>query len=275
METVIAKCHQGDRLTVKFMGDKIMCGTASAKLTPYEYATKLIKECESKRTTLVLRYLDMIETYTRGGKKDDQMDDIVKEIHTLDDLIHNYKNEYINSLQQQQNNDLKKEIEESLIASKTKMGTTSSFDLTLSKFLAMEHTKRKALFQEWKQREASWDNNILIPYEPLPSQKQVPLKPLPVIPSKSSTPNTGKPVGLSDKAKTEIKAKIKTKLSTLFKFKNMEECQSKARSKPFYQSKEEILKLIAENEHLKKLMPSNYKTLNKEQLCKYLLPELQ
>lgn len=74
---------------------------------------------------------------------------------------------------------------------------------------------------------------------------------------------------LTDVQKEEIKDNIKDLLKRVYKFKTKEECLSKKRSEPFYTSKEDILKEIDANENLKKLMPSNYKSLSKEKLCEF------
>lgn len=66
---------------------------------------------------------------------------------------------------------------------------------------------------------------------------------------------------------------IKDNIKNLLKFKNKAECVSKAKSKAFYMSKEEIIKLIDSTPELKAIVPENYKTLNKEQLCGYLSNE--
>lgn len=55
-----------------------------------------------------------------------------------------------------------------------------------------------------------------------------------------------------------------------FKFKTAEECNSKSSSKPFYMSKDDILKIIASDENIEKEFPSNYKKLKKEELCTIL-----
>lgn len=66
---------------------------------------------------------------------------------------------------------------------------------------------------------------------------------------------------------------IKDNIKNLLKFKSKAECVSKAKSKAFYMSKEEIIKLIDSTPELKAIVPENYKTLNKEQLCGYLSSE--
>lgn len=66
---------------------------------------------------------------------------------------------------------------------------------------------------------------------------------------------------------------IKDNIKNLLKFKSKSECVSKAKTKAYYMSKEEIVKLIESTPELKAIVPENYKTLNKEQLCTYLSNE--
>lgn len=76
--------------------------------------------------------------------------------------------------------------------------------------------------------------------------------------------------GLSDDQKEKIVKNIKDLIREKFKFKSSEECVSKARTKPFHMSKEEIIKIIENNPEIKVTMPKNYKQLKKEEICKYL-----
>jgi len=111
------------------------------------------------------------------------------------------------------------------------------------------------------------------PKSPSPSPiPQVPL-PKPKSPTPSPPPQVPKPKPISPAQKNDIKENIKDILKETFKFKNIQECTSKARTKDFYASKEDILKAIESNEHLKKLMPANYKKLNKDQLCEFFYKE--
>jgi hypothetical protein len=75
---------------------------------------------------------------------------------------------------------------------------------------------------------------------------------------------------LSNDEKTQIKTNIKNALKNVFRFKDKEECHSKARSKEYFMTKNEVIQVIDENPHLKKLMPSNYKSLTKEKLCTFI-----
>lgn len=78
---------------------------------------------------------------------------------------------------------------------------------------------------------------------------------------------------LSPDTKLEIKNNIKVLLKKTYRFKDKTECISRQRSKPYYMSKDEILNHIEKNEELKKLMPSNFKKLSKEQLCEYFFSD--
>ena len=75
---------------------------------------------------------------------------------------------------------------------------------------------------------------------------------------------------LSDKNIVVIKKNIKDLVREKFKAKTFEECKSKQRSKTYFMKKEEILDLIDKNPEMKKLLPDNYKTLDKDNLCKYI-----
>lgn len=75
---------------------------------------------------------------------------------------------------------------------------------------------------------------------------------------------------LTDDQKGQIYSNIKHILKDKFKFGSTAECISKAKSKPYFMSKEEILKIIESNPEIKIAMPPNYKTLNKDELCSYL-----
>lgn len=66
---------------------------------------------------------------------------------------------------------------------------------------------------------------------------------------------------------------IKDNIKNLLKFKSKAECVSKAKTKSYYMSKEEIIILIDSTPELKEIVPKNYKTLNKDQLCGYLSNE--
>lgn len=67
-----------------------------------------------------------------------------------------------------------------------------------------------------------------------------------------------------------IKEKIKDLIKQKFKPQNFEQCSSQKRSQPYFMKKEEILEVIANNKELESTMPSNYKSLSKENLCKFL-----
>lgn len=259
METVIAKCHQGDVTSVVFKGNKIQCGSSSVKLPSYEYVHNLVRDNEKKRQSLILKYLDKVDAFVRGGKKDvlADLDPLVKEIQGYDSKITDYKQQYIEASSTNEN-ELYQAIMESLQASKEEGNKVSTYDAMAAKKMLDAHRHRRELFSNWKQVRASWNDKVMVA-----ADKVVVPVPKPVSPKVK-----GK---LTQEDKIELKEKIKHKMLAVFKFKNLEECQSKARSKPFYQSKEEILKLIQENENLKKLMPANFKSLTKEELCKYLI----
>jgi hypothetical protein len=75
---------------------------------------------------------------------------------------------------------------------------------------------------------------------------------------------------LSPQQKEQIALNTKNMLLDKFKFQNKEECISKAKSKEYYMSKDELIKIIDDNPDIKLIMPSNYKSLTKEKICEIL-----
>lgn len=84
-------------------------------------------------------------------------------------------------------------------------------------------------------------------------------------------PKKGKPA-LSDSNVKAIKENIKELIKDKLKPKNAEECASQKRSQPYYTKKDEILEVIDKHPQIKQALPANYKSLNKEDLCKHLYP---
>lgn len=78
---------------------------------------------------------------------------------------------------------------------------------------------------------------------------------------------------LTTKEKEIIKHNVKKLISGKFKFQNKDECTSRKHSQPYYMSKEKLVEIIDGDNELKAIVPSNYKTLSKEQLCTYIFPE--
>ena len=78
---------------------------------------------------------------------------------------------------------------------------------------------------------------------------------------------------LPDLTKSDLKAikeNIKELIKEKFKPKTAEECSSQKRSQPYYMKKDDILTTIESNPQIKQVLPENYKSLNKEELCKHL-----
>jgi hypothetical protein len=73
---------------------------------------------------------------------------------------------------------------------------------------------------------------------------------------------------LSPEKIDKVKESIKKLLKEKFRFTNIEECASTKRSQNYYTSKSEIFNVIEEVPDIKKLMPSKYKSMNKDDLCK-------
>lgn len=99
--------------------------------------------------------------------------------------------------------------------------------------------------------------------------KTSPKKPTTTEDEEELEPQTNKKK-LSPIQKDKIKSNIKELLRQKFKFRSMEECVSKAKTKPWFMSKDELIKVIENNPEIKITMPKNYKTLKKEEICKFL-----
>ena len=79
-----------------------------------------------------------------------------------------------------------------------------------------------------------------------------------------------KPLSPEQKAKLlALNAKALAKAG--FKFANLKECVSQARTKPFYMAKEDLIKTIERDAELRKKMPAKYKAMKKDVICEALL----
>ena len=83
-----------------------------------------------------------------------------------------------------------------------------------------------------------------------------------------------KRVTLEKKEVEQILQMNKNVLKRVFKFSNLEECNTSKRSQPYYMSKADIVKAIDENPDIKALVPKKYKSMKKEELCQtFFSPE--
>jgi hypothetical protein len=89
-------------------------------------------------------------------------------------------------------------------------------------------------------------------------------------PPKLKIQNTDPQIRLSPKQIEKVKNANKNVLKDLFKFSNIEECASSKRSMMYFMSKENIIDIIDKNPKLKARMPSKFRSLKKEELCKVL-----
>lgn len=103
---------------------------------------------------------------------------------------------------------------------------------------------------------------------PSPSNKHITKKAIKEKTKAKKVTTTKKVV--NDLEKNAIKENVKELIKHTFAFKTKEECTSSKRSQPYYENKDSIVEKISKNENLKKLMPSNYKSLPKEKICEEL-----
>ena len=67
-----------------------------------------------------------------------------------------------------------------------------------------------------------------------------------------------------------IRSNVKNLIREKFKFTSLEECISKRSTQPYYMSKPDIIKEIDRSNVIKTKMPSGYKRLSKDDLCRAL-----
>lgn len=250
----LRKCHEGRHVSITFKGNQMKCGNKTVTLPSYEYISRLVKQQEGHKRRFVLRYLDLVEKYTKSGDPDilPQMNPLVQKIQAFDEQIHRLQDTYARHIHDTDGRSMKQEINDRLAESKEIVNDLSSYDPKVGRMLAKLHKQRKEIFHAWKTIEQQWEHDHMI-------QSNQIIEETPVANGKLTTVQ-----------KQKLKRLTKQKMTKVFKFATAEECTTKLRSKFYFQTKDEIIKEIDVNEKLKKLMPANYKSLSKEQICRHL-----
>lgn len=138
-----------------------------------------------------------------------------------------------------------------------------------------EYVKRIAALIAIESRELAREPDYLVLSPPV--ERDAPIAPRKPEPEPEPEPKrrAKKPAAaarLSTNAAAEVKDRIKDLIKQKLKPKNFEECSSKKRSDPSYMRLEDMHKAIDESPEIKLSLPSNYKSLTKEHLCKHLYP---
>jgi hypothetical protein len=74
--------------------------------------------------------------------------------------------------------------------------------------------------------------------------------------------------------KAQKKDAVIGKNTSLFKFKDEQECVSQSKSAKYYMKKSEIIDIIKKNSNYTKLMPKKYLSLSKKDLCKEVASQI-
>jgi len=133
--------------------------------------------------------------------------------------------------------------------------------------------KIDAALLEIQQAASATGKHYLVEESKSPEQDVVMEKPKPkrVKPDPKPKPVNKPPKVRLEKEEVEKILELnKNVLKRVFKFSNLEECNTSKRSKPYYMSKADIVKTIDENPDIKALVPKKYKSMKKEELCQTL-----
>lgn len=84
---------------------------------------------------------------------------------------------------------------------------------------------------------------------------------------KKKLKNVVKQMSSTSREESEQVAKKEKRRLKRFLFKNLSECQSTKRNNPEFMTKDELIDVISQTPSLKAKLPSNYKTMKKNELC--------
>lgn len=116
------------------------------------------------------------------------------------------------------------------------------------------------------------ENNLVKPKQEKPSKATKATKATKTAKT-AKGPKPSNSIDLSNEQINEIESNVARLIREKFPFKSKEECVSSKRSTPFYMSKEDITKNIKSDPNIKNLMPKNYSTLSKKEICDHLFFE--
>ncbi len=258
----ILNCSTSQETKIVFKKNKIYCDNKYKDLPKYTNIDKEIDNLIIQKNNIALKYFNILQEvlYNNSYEHKHLLDNFTAEINILDNKINNLRTIYNNININTELNNL--ELELSLIKNnETKLiNNNDKNDILLAKELAKIHKKKYELFLKIKNLKNTYMKNITL----IEQQENL------IIENKEEKPKIIKNNNfkiLNDKEKNVLNSKIKEKL---FKFKNIDECASKKRTMTYYMSRQDIIDIIDKDIKIKKLMPSNYKTLAKEDLCKYI-----
>lgn len=256
-------CSTSEETKILFKKNKIYCENKSKELPKYINIQDEINNLSNLKRNIALKYYNILEEviYNNSYEHKHLLDKFTEEINILDNKINHLKQIFNDINLNMELNNLENEL--SLLKNNEikLINENNKNDILTAKELANIHKKKYEIFLKIKNYKNIDLKNITL----LQSEKNDIVNEIKEEKEKIIK-NTNFKILNKDK-KDILNSKIKEKL---FKFKNIDECASKKRSMSYYMSRQELIDIIDKDSKIKNLMPSNFKTLPKEELCKYI-----
>jgi hypothetical protein len=258
----ITGCQTRSSTTIKFEGDRIVCGKQQMSVPSYTELSTYMSALSTEKKQLQHSYATLLCRMTHGEPvKTKEFDDIVMRLSAIeqevDDLIQQHsgmpsEEDALERAIREADTKLKHEVSHKSVAR-----VHGTFLANLNRVKAVGTARNAYVIQEGEYKMLAAPREAINRRprrRPDPPQEEAPPRP------RSPSPPLRPPV--SPRETENIRENVAELLKRTFKFKS--------RSAAFFTNKEDLIKLIEANEPLKKLMPKNYKSLTKEQICQAL-----
>jgi hypothetical protein len=235
--------------TLAYAKDAIMMGdtkTASNYLDDYKKTWKQLETTNNAVATLYRHETERIDAFRTEAitTHGEIAEHLKRQLDTIDGIAH-IEDEVERSLQSEIHGRRKKEFD---IHAKMEAQKRAEYAMFSSFYT---NIKPAVVAKESKKKNAE---------QPPPPSKPAPVEPAkPAVKSKKRTAAT-----TTAAAKTSM---VKHIILSSFPFKTREECVSKKRLAEHYMTKEDIVKVINQSAEIKSVVPVNYKSLKKDELC--------
>lgn len=295
IEKLMQKCHNVSSINMAFKDGHLLVNSTYIKPASYVSFRDLSLQYMNVKKDLMRKIFDIQALVISNIKpsKDIQheYETYVKELADIEDKLNELNINYASANRNERYYEILNEIQQLKDKERRILDTESEYDKKVSKKLANINSKLLSLNTELKHvSDASTqeylkikDAKIVKKVEKAPSPARASPSP-PKAKGKATT--KGKPktevktktkkekgpspktkLNLTKEEKNTIKTNVKDLIRSTFAFKNSEECLSKKRSQPYYETKDSIVEKISKSAELKKLMPGNYRSLTKEKIC--------
>lgn len=273
-------CQKRSKTTILFKGDTVVCGDNAMRIPSYSDLSHYIAQLLAQKRLLQREYARMTCSLVQARPVSrQQFDGVVNDIRKIDTEIDEFLQQYSlippsSTIYEQLRSSTRNDLVQSEGNIKQTANIHSDFLAKLKQGLHETSLLQSYVIQESEYVPTSLPDGVEVKRTKKTKTVRKERKEKP--PPTSQDENTRRPevppsrVKISPVDRDAINKNIEQLLKAVFKFKDTKECSSKARSAAYFQTKEQIIKSIEEHEALKKLMPSNYKSLNKEQLCEAL-----